>query len=92
MCGTQLQRSRVGLCWTEFAELLPAPPASEFHNVKALETIYHHPDLFAITTPINVDRFESLLSSHPNQPFVQSVCRGLHKGFWLLGRYSAPFG
>ena len=68
--------------WTEFAEPLPAPPASEFDNVEALETINDHPDLFAITTPINVDRFESLLSSHPNQPFVWSVCQGLHEGFW----------
>ena len=67
--------------WTELAEPLPSPPASEFDNVEALDTIHSHPDLFAITTPINVDHFESLLSSHPNQPFVQSVCRGLREGF-----------
>ena len=66
--------------WTELAEPLPSPPASEFDNVEALDTIYSHPDLFAITTPINVDHFKSLLSSHPNQPFVQSVCRGLREG------------
>ena len=53
---------------------MPAPPASEFDNVEALETIHDHPDLFAIT-PINVDRFQSLLSSHPNQSFVQSLCQ-----------------
>ena len=38
-------RSRT-VCWTEFAEPLPAPPASEFDNVEALETIsvpYHYP-------------------------------------------------
>ena len=68
--------------WTELAEPLPSPPASKFDNVEALDTIHSHPDLFAITTPINIDRFESLLSSHPNQPFVHSVCRGLRKGFW----------
>ena len=68
--------------WTEFTEPLPAPPASEFDNIEALETIHNHPDLFAITTPINVDHFKSLLCSHPNQPFVQSVCPGLHKDFW----------
>ena len=74
-------RSRT-VCWTEFAEPLPAPPASEFNNVKALETIHNHPDLLPITTPINVDCFQCLLSSHPNQPFVRSVCRGLCEGFW----------
>lgn len=40
------------------------------------------PDLFRITTPINVNRFEELLSDHPNQPFVESVCRALRQGFW----------
>ena len=73
--------------WTEFAEPLPAPPASDFDNVEALETIPHQPDLFAITTTINVDRFESLPSSHLNQPFVQCVCPGLHKGFWPFGEW-----
>ena len=33
-------------------------------------------------TPIYVDRFEDLLKSHPNQPFVKSVCRSLREGFW----------
>ena len=47
-----------------------------------LWTPFSHPDLFAITTPINIDRFKSLLSSHPNQSFVQFVCRGLCEGFW----------
>ena len=60
--------------WTEFAEPLPAPPPSECDNVEALEIIHDHPNLFAITIPINVDRFKSLLSSHPNPPFVWSVC------------------
>ena len=60
--------------WTEFAELLPSPPASKFDNLEALATIQSHPHLFCIVTPINVDRFQSLLSSHPNQPFVKSVC------------------
>ena len=67
--------------WTELAEPPPSSPVSKFDNVKALDTIHSHPDLFTITTPINVDHFESLLSSHPNQPFVQSVCRGLREGF-----------
>jgi hypothetical protein len=68
--------------WTELAGPLPSPPPSEFNNVEALDTIQTHSHLFAITTPINVDVFKSLLSSHPNQPFVQSVCLGLRQGFW----------
>lgn len=68
--------------WTETAEPLPSPPPSEFLNYAALNTISSRPDLFVVSTPINVDRFKSLLSSHPNQPFVQSVVRGLREGFW----------
>ena len=39
-------------------------------------------DLFKIVTPIKTDVFQNLLSDHPNQPFVRSVCRGLREGFW----------
>ena len=66
-------RSRI-VHWTEYAEPLPFPPASKYSNLEALDTIHSHPELFQITTPINIDHFESLLSSHPNQPFVKSVC------------------
>ncbi|KAF8550242.1 hypothetical protein OG21DRAFT_1394621, partial [Imleria badia] len=55
---------------------------AKFLNLEALAAIHAHPELFAVSMPINVDRFEALLASHPNQPFVQSVCCGLHKGFW----------
>ncbi|KAF8547082.1 hypothetical protein OG21DRAFT_1399916, partial [Imleria badia] len=61
---------------------LPSPSEGKFHNAEALSTIQSHPELFVVSTPINVNRFEALLSSHPNQPFVQSVCWGLHGGFW----------
>ena len=47
-----------------------------------MRTINSHPDLFKIVTPINVDRFESLLATHPNRLFVESVCKGLREGFW----------
>ena len=33
-------------------------------------------------TPFNVERLETLLFDHPNQPFVKSVIRGLLEGFW----------
>jgi len=68
--------------WTEQAKPLPSVPSSELHNPITLHTINLRPDLFKIVTPINVDRFEALLASHPNRPFVESVCRGLHEGFW----------
>lgn len=49
--------------WTETAEPLPRPPLSEYENVAALGTIAKYPDLFKVSTPINFDRFEMLLSS-----------------------------
>ncbi|KIJ24645.1 hypothetical protein M422DRAFT_194440 [Sphaerobolus stellatus SS14] len=67
---------------TLHAAALPSPPISELSNKTALATISQNPHLFKIVTPINVSRFESLLKSHPNRPYVQSVCRGLREGFW----------
>ena len=61
---------------------MPSIPACELANPVATKTIIENPHLFDIVTPIFVDRFEKLLESHPNQPFVQSVCRGLREGFW----------
>ncbi|KIK36363.1 hypothetical protein CY34DRAFT_94562, partial [Suillus luteus UH-Slu-Lm8-n1] len=70
--------------WTETAEPLPRPPASEYANVAAVDTINKRPDLFHVSTPINVDRFETILTlaHHPNPSFVRSVCQGLREGFW----------
>ncbi|KAE9383107.1 hypothetical protein BT96DRAFT_844542, partial [Gymnopus androsaceus JB14] len=65
-----------------YTDPLPRPPANEVLNEIALNTIRNNPHLFSITTPINVDRFETLLNSHPNQSFVQSVCTGFRQGFW----------
>jgi hypothetical protein len=61
---------------------LPRPPPEEFENVAAMETIRNHPDLFVASSPIKVDAFEHLLSTHPNRPFVYSVCVALREGFW----------
>ena len=61
---------------------LPPIPSSELANPVATKTIKENPHLFDIVTPIFVDRFYKLLESHPNQPFVESVCRGLQEGFW----------
>ncbi|KAF8235287.1 hypothetical protein L208DRAFT_1105112, partial [Tricholoma matsutake] len=45
-------------------------------------TIHAYPDLFCITTPVNVECFHALLSSHPNWLLVVSICQGLQEGFW----------
>jgi hypothetical protein len=47
-----------------------------------LKTITDNPSLFQVSTPINIDVFQSLLKHHPNPDFVDSVCVGLHEGFW----------
>jgi hypothetical protein len=47
-----------------------------------MNTIRTNPHLFKIDCGINVERFAQLLQFHPNQPFVISVCRSLHEGFW----------
>ena len=62
--------------FTKIAPPLPSPPDNELNNQVALDTIVHNPHLFKLVTPINVDIFESYLTSHPNRPFVSSVCCG----------------
>ena len=69
--------------WSETAKPLPSIPESELMNPVVTKTIRENPRLFKIVTPIYVDRFENLLQSHPNQPFVKSMCQGLCEGFWL---------
>ena len=68
--------------WSETAIPLPCPPLSELSNPIISQTISENLSLFKIITPINVNRFEDLLSDHPNQPFVRSICSGLREGFW----------
>lgn len=58
------------------------PPRDVALDDTVLDTIRKNPHLFNITTPINVNRFQTLLSSHPNQDFVESVCTGFWQGFW----------
>ena len=61
---------------------LPRPPLAEFTNLDTQTTLRNNPHLFKIVTPINVDRFEQLLDTHPNEPFVRSVTVSLREGFW----------
>ena len=51
-------------------------------NTTVTQTINDNPNLFAIVTPINIRRLESLLINHPNWPFVTSILTGLQEGFW----------
>ena len=68
--------------WTHTAHPLPSLPAYELQNEPACKTVLERPDLFVIVTPIKVEVLESLLNSHPNHPFVESVLNGLREGFW----------
>jgi hypothetical protein len=68
--------------WTEHAKLLPTVPEVEFNNIEAVKTIKDNPDLFKIITAIDANQFKNLLKTHPNRPFVESVCKGLQEGFW----------
>lgn len=87
-------RYRRGLIWspldisfsptarsTEYAEPVPNFPEPLLDSDSA-RTVARRPELFKIVTPINVDRFQALLADHPNQLFVDSVCRALREGFW----------
>ncbi|KAF8903253.1 hypothetical protein CPB85DRAFT_1438403 [Mucidula mucida] len=67
--------------YTEIDEPLPHPPLREYKST-AMKTIHDNPHLFNVSTPVNVDRLASLLTVHPNQPFVKSVLRLLRIGFW----------
>ncbi len=73
--------SRAAGC-TEYELPVPRPPAREFENAGAIKTIEDHPQLFKLTTPINIDIFEKHLETHPNRDFVCSVVTALKEGFW----------
>lgn len=60
---------------------LPSPPASILLNAKISATIAAAPDLFPVSTPINVTRLELALRDHPNRLLVVSVLTGLREGF-----------
>ena len=70
------------VCDTFFADPVPQPSDIEWSNITARSTLRLLPYLFKVVTPINVNRFKTLLVDHPNQAFVQSVCYALHNGFW----------
>lgn len=58
------------------------PPLSA--DPAAASALSQYPSTFDIVSPIDVDMFAFLLTDHPNQPFVDSVVRGLRRGFWPM--------
>ncbi|KAJ3520802.1 hypothetical protein NMY22_g12584 [Coprinellus aureogranulatus] len=67
---------------TETAVPLASPPAQLVNDSRIQDTIRRLGPAIRVDTPFNVNKFEELLIDHPNQPFVQSVMRGLREGFW----------
>ena len=61
---------------------LPSPPQHLLDDPIIQESICSLGDTIKVDTPFNVDKFELLLTDHPNQPFVRSVMKGLREGFW----------
>jgi len=76
--------------WSEIAVPLPRPPKAELENPVSNSTLNSHPHLFAVKTPINIPIFQTLLSDHPNRPFVESVLSGLREGFWPWANTLSP--
>jgi hypothetical protein len=76
--------------WTVTAQPLPRPPAEELSNVTNCHTFSQNTHLFCVSTPIHVDKFESLLVNHPNPIFVKSVITGLREGFWPCADTNLP--
>ena len=76
--------------WTVTAEPLEGPPRSALDDEAVTKTINDNPHLFKIVTPIRVEVFETYLKTHPNQPFVKSVCNGLREGFWPWAETPKP--
>lgn len=72
---------------SETAPPIPSVPRCIREDSILNRTLQDYPHLFKIITPVNVDRLEQLLTSHPNRPLVESVCRGFREGFWPFARY-----
>ena len=68
--------------YTEIMPALPSPPENELNNEGARATIRHHPHLFQLVTPVNIDRLEYYLSLHPNHALTCSIILGFREGFW----------
>ncbi|KAK4696741.1 hypothetical protein P7C70_g8323, partial [Phenoliferia sp. Uapishka_3] len=61
---------------------LPSVPLCVLNDPIINATLQARPDLFKVSTPINIPRFRRLLANHPNRPLIDSVLHGLEHGFW----------
>ncbi|GAA5948589.1 hypothetical protein JCM21900_005183 [Sporobolomyces salmonicolor] len=61
---------------------LSGPPQVVLDDPVLNAVLSSRPDLFRVSTPFNIPRLATLLSSHPNRPLVESVLAGLRFGFW----------
>ncbi|KAF5381547.1 hypothetical protein D9615_005612 [Tricholomella constricta] len=68
--------------YTETAPPLPSPPSHLLNDPAILGSLRAMESRIKVDTPFNVDKLESMLHDHPNQPFVKSVMNGLRHGFW----------
>ncbi|KAF6742208.1 hypothetical protein DFP72DRAFT_831055, partial [Ephemerocybe angulata] len=73
--------------WSITADPLPEPPQHVLEDPDVTSTLASHPHLFKIVTPVKTHHLRSLTMTHPNQPFVHSVLRGLEHGFWPWATY-----
>jgi len=73
---------------SKIAKLLPHIPNYKLCNMAAITMLKSHSHLFKIVTPINMDHLELLLNSHPNQPLIGSVFKGLHEGFFPFTKFN----
>ena len=67
---------------TETASPLAFPPSHLLNDPDIQATLHEMRNHIRVETPFNVDRFETMLYDHPNQPFVKSVMNSLRYGFW----------
>ncbi|KAF8813207.1 hypothetical protein BYT27DRAFT_7023167, partial [Phlegmacium glaucopus] len=61
---------------------LASPPPHLLNDPGIQSTLLALHDFIRVETPFNVNRLESMLYDHPNQPFVKSVMNSLQYGFW----------
>lgn len=67
---------------TLYHKPLPSVPLEDYDHTLVTDTIAQYPHLFKVVTPIRSYVLESLLRSHPNRNFVESVLKGFREGFW----------
>jgi hypothetical protein len=61
---------------------LTSPPLHLLNDQVIQSSLYTMHDYICVETPFNVDCFEIMSYDHPNQPFVKSIMKSLHEGFW----------